>query len=91
MPKPSFEEVWKRVVASEGQEFKTSTNLPFTYKIRRNSLCPSRTKYNVSKSDFAKAYELVPILGPGKISDIVRGPTYMWAILHDKRISHNEW
>ena len=91
MPKPSFEEVWKRIVAFEGEEFKTITNLPFTYEIRGNSLCLGRTKYNISKSDFSKAYELVPIAGPGKISDIVGGPTYIWAILHDQRISHNEW
>jgi len=91
MPKPSFEQVWKRIAASEGKEFRTITNLPFTYELRGDSLCPSRTDYNISKKDFAKAYELVPIGGPGKINDLVRGPAYVWAILHDKRISLGEW
>jgi len=91
MPKSSFEQVWKRIVASEGKEFRTITNLPFTYELRGDSLCPSRTEYNISKKDFAKAYELVPIGGPGEINDLVRGPAYIWAILHDPQISHEEW
>ena len=91
MPKPSFVEIWKRIIACENEEFRTISNLAFTYRINGNSLCPSRTEYNISKSDFAKAYELVPISGPGEISKLVRGPAYIWAILNDKRISKNEW
>jgi hypothetical protein len=91
MPKSSFEQVWNRIVAFEGEEFRTITNLPFTYELKGNSLCPSRTKYNISKADFAKAYELVPLTGPGEINNLVRGPAYTWAILHDKRVSGNEW
>ena len=91
MKKPSFEKIWKRILACEGEEFRTITNLPFTYKVRGNSLRPSRTEYNISKSDFAKAYELVPIDGPGKITKLVRGPTHVWAILHDERISKRGW
>lgn len=77
MAKPYFEEVWKRILACEGEEFRTITNLPFTYKVRGNSLRPSRTEYNISKSDFAKAYGLVPLDGPGEITKLVRGPAYI--------------
>jgi hypothetical protein len=91
MAKPAFEEVWKRILACEGKEFKTITSLPFTYEMRGCSLRPSRTEYNISKSDIAKAYAMVPLSGPGKITKLVRGPAYMWAILHDKRISLGEW
>jgi|GEM_PF-2033025 len=90
MGKPSFREVWKRIIACEGEEFRTVTNLPFTYEVRGKLLRPSRTAYNISKSDFAKAYELVPLDGPGQISKLVRGPSYIWAILHDERISKGE-
>jgi hypothetical protein len=89
--KPSFWEVWKRIVANEGKEFKTITNLPFTYEIRKDTLCPSRTKYNISKSDFAKVFESVPIAGPVVISKYVRGPSYIWSVLHDQRISQGKW
>jgi|WetSurMetagenome_2_1015567.scaffolds.fasta_scaffold48977_2 hypothetical protein len=89
--KPSFAEIWKRILACEGEEFKTTSNLPFSYEVTGNFLCPSRTDFNISKADFAKAYELVPINGPGVITKLVRGPAYIFAILHDERISKNEW
>jgi hypothetical protein len=42
-------------------------------------------------SRFRKAYEMVPIKGHGGINEIVRGPAYVWAVLHDARISSGEW
>jgi hypothetical protein len=89
--KPSFAEIWKRILFCEGEEFKTDTNLPFTYEINGNSLFPSRTEYNIPKTEIAKAYELVPISSPNIITKLVRGPSYIWAILHDERISKKEW
>ena len=32
----------KRIVGCEDEEFRTISNLPFTYRINGNSLCPSR-------------------------------------------------
>ncbi len=91
MQKPCFGDIWKRIIACEGEEFRTSTGLPFTYNVNSNALCPSRTKYNIAKSNFAVAYDLVPIDSPGEITKLVRGPSYVWAILHDERISNGEW
>jgi len=91
MLKPSFAEIWKRIVSCENEEFKTNTNLQFTYEINGNTLFPNRTDYKISKTDFAKAYDLVPINSPAVITKLVRGPAYIWAILHDERISKNEW
>jgi hypothetical protein len=36
---------------------------------------PSRTDYRISRADVEKAFQLVPLDGPGAISSIVRGPT----------------
>jgi hypothetical protein len=91
MSKPLFTEIWKRIIACEGEEFRTITNLPFTYEVRGDYLRPSRTEYNISKSEVAKAYSLVPLSGPGDISKLVRGPSYIYAILDDERISNKEW
>jgi hypothetical protein len=33
---------------------------------------------------------MLPINGPGEIGEIVRGPSYVWAILHDRRISEGK-
>ena len=91
MPITPFEKVWARVVAYSGKSFKTKTGLPFTYEVRGRLLRPSRTDYWISVADVERAYRLVPLSGPGAINDIVRGPSYLWGILHDERISLGEW
>jgi hypothetical protein len=88
---PSFPTVWNRIVANAGQPFTTKRGLPFTYSLEGDGLVPSRTDYQISRSDVEKAFKLVPIDGPGAINDMVRGPAYVWAILHDSRISANAW
>ena len=91
MAKPSFAQVWDRIVAHEGQEFHTKTGLEFTYEISSEGFLPSRTSYRIAKSDFAGAYAIVPFQGPGQINKLSRGPAYVWAVLHDRRISNGQW
>lgn len=86
-----LEEVWGRIVALEGEEFRTKTGMPFTFEISGDVFRPSRTKYNISRSDFGRALELVPFDGPGEINDLVRGPAYVWAVLHDQRVRRQDW
>ena len=69
-----------------GQQFQTKTGKRFFYEVVGAVFRPSRTKYNISKADFAKALALVPMDGPGEISSLVRGSAYIWAVLHDRRI-----
>ena len=88
---PDIDSVWIRIQEHESDEFKTKTGKPFSYEITGNVLNTNRTEYNLPKSDFAKALRCVPIPGPGKISDSVRGSAYIWAILHDARIRKREW
>ena len=88
---PNIDEIWKRIKTCQGETFKTIQNLEFSYEVAGDSLIPSRTEYQLSKSDVKKALERVPLKGPGEITDDVRGPSYIWAILHDSRISNNEW
>jgi hypothetical protein len=83
--------IWARLKSFQGEEFVTKTGLPFTYVIPGDSFQPSRTKYSVSKADFEKALALVPLDGPGAINSIVRGPAYVWAVLHDSRIRMGDW
>jgi hypothetical protein len=87
----SFTEVWTRIIGHEGETFYTKKHLPFSYRIDGDYFLPSRTKYKVRKSDFEKAYAKVPFDGPGKVNWTVRGPSYIWAVLHDQRIRQNDW
>jgi hypothetical protein len=91
MQKSPFKEIWNRIVAHAGEVFYTITGLPLRYEIKGNGFYPSRTNYRISKADFEEAYQRVPIEGPGVINEIVRGPAYVWAVLHDPRISLGEW
>jgi hypothetical protein len=88
---PGFEEVWDRLRSNEGNLFHTISGLDFQYHITGNMLETTRTDYHLSKQDFARAFSLVPIPNPGTINRLVRGPSYIWAILHDERISQGEW
>ena len=87
----SADALWARIRTCEGQEFATISGKPFTYEVAGNHLVTSRTNFNLAKSDFEKALALVPIDGPGQISDLVRGSAYVWALLHDKRIRKLDW
>ena len=91
MPNIPFDEIWNRIVRLQGETIHTVTGLPFTYKVDGEGFYPSRTDYRISKTDFRTAYQRVPIGGPGVINEIVRGPAYVWAVLHDQRISLGKW
>ena len=68
---------WKALQHQDG--------LNFDYRVSGNVVTSSRAKQMISKSDFERAYSLVPLDGPGQINKEVRGPAYVWAILHDRR------
>ena len=107
MLKKPFENIWCRIVNHEGRIFHTKNNKEFRYKIKGDLFYPSRypsgAKYAISKNDFKKAYQMVPrestdwgpcvrVQGPlGVHDDYIRGPGYVWAVLHDRRISQGEW
>jgi hypothetical protein len=86
MPKKTFNDVWSNILSNEGEEFHTITGKKFIYKINSNTLITNRTDYNIPKSDIKRAFYLRPIKRPSEISNIVRGSSYIWAILNDNRI-----
>jgi hypothetical protein len=55
------------------------------------ALITSRTDYALSRRNFDEAYARVPIARPREINKEVRGPSYVWAILHDPRVSMGRW
>ena len=83
--------IWQRIKARQGEEFRTKTGLPFTYDVAGNTIVVSRSPtYPFPSSQFEKALERVPVAGPNDLHDL-RGPPYLWAILHDPRIRMNDW
>ena len=64
---PTFEEIWKRIEAHAGEDFRQKRGQVFSYKVTGGSLTPSTTTWNIPRSQFEKAYVLVPLEGPGDI------------------------
>lgn len=95
MPRTDFEEIWNLILAYKGEIFYTKRGYPFTYKMVGNAIRPIRNgrKINqlIPEGDFQKVYPQLPIPGPGVINRFVRGPAFVWGILHDQRISRGEW
>jgi hypothetical protein len=91
MPTTIFPAVWARIESHAGQRFSTKTGRPFKYSIERDALVTDSTDYPLSKGNFAEALKQVPFDGPGRIAQTVRGPAYVWAILHDSRIRGKDW
>jgi|GEM_PF-194973 len=79
-------ETWDRIVQHKGRPFNTKTGKQFTYSIVGTSVKPNHTERLIGKSDFARAWQMMPIPGPAPLRDIVQGPAYVWAILNDPRI-----
>lgn len=91
---PNFDQVWDRICSLAGQEFRTITDLPFTYRLRGNALRVSRDgaeiNRSLSKTNFARAVQQMPAARPGDIRDR-QGAAYTWAILMDPRIRREDW
>ncbi len=87
----SFEQIWENIIRYSGQKiFKTKRGEPFSYSINNNIVITNRTDQGIRKRNFLIAYDMWPLDGPGKINNIIRGSSYVWAILNDDRISQSK-
>lgn len=82
----NFDSIWNNIIHCAGQEFRTKKGLPFTYQVINGAVVPDRTDYPLAKNNFEKAAMIKELTGPGEIKMLARGPTYVYAILTDKRI-----
>lgn len=89
-----LEDVWRRIVACQGQEFHTSTGLPFTYIVDSQGLWPVREGKQINmklcRGEVAKAIQKGR---PEKVSDFseFRDPSYLFALLRDARTAPKSW
>jgi len=89
--KPDFAVVWSRIERRQNETFRQAKGQEFTYRVVGNVIEPSTTKVRIHKSQFAKALPHAPF---GKVSDVpksVFGPSYVYAILMDRRIREDDW
>jgi hypothetical protein len=90
MAKISFTDVWNNIAVHEGAVFHTITGLPFTYRMENDCLLPIRNgvpiRQSLTRQNFENAFGLLPFNSPGAINNTIRGPAYVYALLHDPRI-----
>ncbi|MDK0710143.1 hypothetical protein P5E62_13080 [Clostridium perfringens] len=86
-----IELIWKRIVENEGKEFRQKRGKIFTYSlIGKNTIKLSTTNRSISKSEFEKALNFVP-LDKTTIIKSLQAPSYIYGILMDERIRKEIW
>jgi len=87
---PIIDEVWGRIEAHVGEVFRQKRGAPFTYTVGGGCVRPDRTNRLLPRSDFAAALDLVPSATTVPFQRL-QGSSCIWAILHDPRISGDDW
>ena len=89
-----LESIWHRIESHQGQQFKTATQLPFTYTVEglgiwffRNG---QRVNRKLSRVQVNKAIARCPLASTTEIKDLMDYP-YLFALLMDPRIRHEAW
>lgn len=80
-----FEVVWNRICTCAGQDFRQVRGQVFQYAVVREAVVPTTTNRQLTKAQFAKAFERFPVSGPAELSDL-QGPSYLYALLTGSRV-----
>ncbi len=86
----NFDQVWQRIETHSGERFEQIRGGEFIYKVESGHVIPDRTNQQIPKSNFEKAFSMVPLPDTTMIQNL-RGPSYIYAILMDKRIRLGDW
>ena len=87
---PTFETVWRRIQQRAGEVFTQIRGGQFRYDIQNGCVRPDRVNQIISRDQFERAFRLCPLEGTMPIQNL-RGPSYIYAILMDRRIRRNDW
>lgn len=83
----TIEAIWLRIRLHEGSTFRTVSGVEFAYEVDGNRLrTTSKAPGWIDKDSFGAVLSRVPASGPSDLGAVVYGPSYVWGILHDKRI-----
>ena len=82
----SIDIVWSRIATHKGETFHQKRGKPFTYRVEGGTVCLDTTNQAIARGQFKEALDRMPLSGPGQINDL-RGPSYIYAILTDRRIT----
>jgi hypothetical protein len=86
----SFDTIWARIKANEGNTFRQIRGQGFTYTVDGSTINPSTTNQNIPRAHFEEASKLLPLHNTVAVQHL-RGPSYLFAVLMDKRIRQQDW
>lgn len=85
-----IDELWERIIGLEGEKFYQIRGGDFTYIVKGNGIELSRTNRSISKTTFNEALKYVPIENTVPLQHL-QAPSYLFAILMDKRVRKSDW
>jgi hypothetical protein len=87
---PNIDTVWQRICRNEGELFNQKLGGEFSYSVVSSALIPNRTNQQIPRSEFAESLKLVPLADTKPVQHL-RGPSYICAVLMDRRIRGEDW
>ena len=89
-----IDEIWKNIQRHQGETFLQIRGKPFMYSVVTNNVHLHTTNRSISKKTFEHALEFMPLSSTTPIQHL-QAPSYIYAILTDKRIysvnPNEEW
>ncbi len=82
--------MWSRIRQHEGEGFQLIRGDVYTYEMFDNYLRPVGRVRHLSRTNFGKALDRLPLDNTRSIADL-QGPSYVYAILMDPRIRRGDW
>lgn len=79
------DEVWTRIRALEGAEFRQLRGKPFTFETQERTIRLHTTNRSISRTQVERAVAMWPVAGPGQFNSL-QAPSYLYAILLDPRV-----
>jgi len=87
----NIDEVWSRIEVHAGEKFYQIKGGKFSYTVEGGHIYLSRTPQRILKSHFEKVLAFVPLENTVPLQNKLRGPSFIFAILMDKRIRQSDW
>lgn len=88
------ETVWQRIKKVQGEQFRTSRRLPFTFEVEGNGIWFFREGHRINRkltrAQVEEAITRCPLNSTTEIKDLM-DYAYLFALLMDKRIRADAW
>jgi len=85
---PLIQQVWDRITAHQGEIFRQIRGAEFTYDVSGNYVRLHRTNRSIPRKNFEEALDHFPLANTSRVQHL-QGPSYIYAILMDERITGN--